>query len=136
MFLLLGNPPFRQQFLIQVTFSGLYHVLHGSISPTNGIGPDELKIRELLERLSSVGKPMAKDSISANHLPEEPDIQEIILATNPTLEGEATAMYLYRLLAPMGFRITRIARGLPTGAELEYADDATLVNAFQGRQEL
>lgn len=118
------------------TFSGLYHVLHGSISPTNGIGPDELKIRELLERLSSVGKPMAKDSISANHLPEEPDIQEIILATNPTLEGEATAMYLYRLLAPMGFRITRIAKGLPTGAELEYADDATLVNAFQGRQEL
>ena len=118
------------------SFSGLYHVLHGSISPANGIGPQELKIQELLKRLSHYDKPQAEDPIKVIAESSETEIIEIILATNPTLEGEATAMYLHRLLSPMGFRITRIARGLPTGAELEYADDATLVKAFQGRQEL
>ncbi|GBD11176.1 Recombination protein RecR [bacterium HR23] len=97
-------------------YKGLYHVLHGALSPLEGIGPEDLKIRELLERL--------KDS----------RVQEVILATNPTLEGEATAMYLHRLLAPLGIRITRLARGLPIGAEVEYADALTLQRAFEGRQ--
>ena len=118
------------------SFSGLYHVLHGSISPANGIGPQELKIQELLNRLSYSKNPEVENSIKTAEGSHETKFDEIILATNPTLEGEATAMYLHRLLSPMGIRITRIARGLPTGAELEYADDATLVKAFQGRQEL
>ncbi|MDY6907836.1 MAG: recombination mediator RecR [Chloroflexota bacterium] len=99
-------------------FRGLYHVLHGVISPMEGIGPDDLKIRELLERL------------------KDETVTEVILATNPNLEGEATAMYLHRLLAPLGIRITRLARGLPFGADLEYADEATLTRALEGRQEL
>ena len=119
-----------------LSFSGLYHVLHGSISPTNGIGPQELKIQELLTRLSPYEKPKRDNLVEVDTGSQGKQIIEIILATNPTLEGEATAMYLHHLLSPMGFRITRIARGLPTGAELEYADDATLINAFQGRQEL
>jgi recombination protein RecR len=119
-----------------LSFSGLYHVLHGSISPTNGIGPQELKIQELLTRLSPYEKPKRDNLVEVDTGSQGKQIIEIILATNPTLEGEATAIYLHHLLSPMGFRITRIARGLPTGAELEYADDATLINAFQGRQEL
>lgn len=99
-------------------YSGLYHVLHGVISPMEGIGPDDLKIRELLQRL------------------EGSVVEEVILATNPNLEGEATAMYLHRLLAPLGVRVTRLARGLPYGADLEYADEATLTRALQGRQEI
>jgi recombination protein RecR len=99
-------------------YQGLYHVLHGVISPMEGIGPDDLKIRELLERLKS-GK-----------------VEEVILATNPNLEGEATAMYLQRLLSPLGVRITSLARGLPVGGDLEYADEVTLSRALEGRREV
>jgi recombination protein RecR len=97
-------------------FRGRYHVLGGAISPIEGIGPDDLRIRELLSRL-------------------EPDaIREVILATNPNIEGEATAMYLARLLNPLGVRVTRIASGLPVGGDLEYADEVTLGRAFAGRR--
>ena len=98
-------------------YNGLYHVLHGAISPMNGIGPEELRLRELLDRL--------KDG----------SVQELVLATNPNLEGEATAMYIHRLVSPLISRITRLARGLPVGGDLEYADEVTLTRAFQGRQE-
>lgn len=96
-------------------FEGKYHVLHGTISPSNSITPDMLKIRELVER-------MAND-----------DIQEVILATNPTIDGEATAMYIARLLKPFNIKITRIARGLPMGSDIEYADEITLVKALENR---
>jgi len=99
-------------------YKGLYHVLHGVIAPTDGIGPDELKVKELISRLN-------------NGL-----VTEIILATNPNLEGEATAMYIQRLVAPLGIRVTRLARGLPYGGDLEYADDVTLSRALEGRQEM
>lgn len=99
-------------------YKGLYHVLYGVIAPGDGVGPDELKIKELLSRLN--------DGV----------VTEVILATNPNLEGEATAMYLQRLIAPLGTRITRLARGLPYGADLEYADDVTLSRALEGRQEM
>lgn len=98
-------------------FRGLYHVLHGVISPINGVGAEDLKIRELLARL------------------REGDVKEVILATNPTLEGEATAMYIRRLIAPLGVKVTHLARGLPQGGDVEYADETTLSRAFQGRQE-
>ena len=98
-------------------YKGLYHVLHGAISPINGISAEDLKIRELLERL--------KDNT----------VKEIILATNPNLEGEATAMYVQKLVSPLVERITRLARGLPVGGDLEYADQVTLTRAFEGRQE-
>lgn len=98
-------------------FNGLYHVLHGAISPLDNIGPEELHIREILPRL--------KDGM----------IKEIILATNPTMEGEATAMYIDRLISPLGIKITRIARGLPVGGDLEYADETTLTRALEGRKE-
>jgi len=101
------------------SYKGLYHVLHGVISPMDGIGPDELKVRELLARLKSPA-----------------EVREVIMATNPNLEGEATAMYLTRLIAPLGIRVTRLARGLPVGADLEYADDVTLTRALEGRQEV
>lgn len=100
------------------SFKGLYHVLHGAISPMDGIGPEDLKISELLARLRSAA------------------VREVILATNPNLEGEATAMYLSRLLTPLGVRVTRLARGLPAGGDLEYADDVTLTRALEGRQEM
>ncbi|CAN5761763.1 recombination mediator RecR [soil metagenome] len=99
-------------------FRGRYHVLQGAISPIEGIGPDQLKVRELLARLG----------------PEE--ISEVILCTNPNIEGEATAMYLARLLAPLGVRVTRIASGLPVGGDLEYADELTLGRALEGRREM
>lgn len=99
-------------------YRGLYHVLHGAISPVEGIGPDELRIQELVARLKN-----------------QP-VQEVLLATNPNLEGEATAMYLARLLQPLGVRITRLARGLPVGGDLEYADVITLSRALQGRREM
>lgn len=99
-------------------FSGLYHVLHGAISPMDGVGPDDLRIRELLNRL------------------QRRQVDEIILATNPNLEGEATAMYLARLLVPLGVKVTRLARGLPVGGDLEYADEITLTRALQGRREM
>ena len=98
-------------------YTGVYHVLHGVISPADGIGPDDLKLKELLLRI------------------QNSDINEIILATNPNLEGEATAMYIQRLIAPMGIRVTRLARGLPAGGDLEYADEITLTRALEGRQE-
>ncbi len=101
-------------------FRGLYHVLHGVISPSDGVGPEDLKIGELLSRLRDV----------------ETEVAEIIVATNPNLEGEATAMYLARLLRPLGIHVTRLARGLPAGADLEYADDVTLGRALEFRQEV
>ena len=99
-------------------FRGIYHVLHGSISPMNGIGPEDIKIKELLARLQD-GK-----------------VKEIILATNPRVEGEATAMYLSKLSKPLGIKVTRIARGIPIGGDLEYTDEITLTQALEGRREL
>jgi recombination protein RecR len=99
-------------------FHGLYHVLHGVISPMDGIGPDDLKVRELLDRLRGGA------------------VHEVIMATNPNLEGEATSMYISRLLTPMGIRVTRLARGLPMGSDLEYADDVTLSRALENRQDV
>jgi recombination protein RecR len=104
-------------------YRGRYHVLHGAISPIDGIGPDRLKIRELLERV---------DELAAEGRP----VAEVILATNPTLEGEATAMYLNERLEGRVGSVTRIARGLPVGGDLEYADDVTLIRALQGRRAL
>jgi recombination protein RecR len=99
-------------------YDGLYHVLHGAISPMEGIGPEDLKIAELVQRLR--GRPA----------------EEIILATNPNLEGESTAMYVSRQLAPLGVRVTRLAHGLPMGGDLEYADEVTLTRALEGRREM
>ena len=99
-------------------YSGLYHVLHGTLSPMDGVGPEDIRIRELLDRLSSE------------------QITEVILATNPDVEGEATASYLARLLKPMGVRCTRIAHGVPVGGDLEYTDEVTLQKALEGRREL
>ena len=99
-------------------YFGLYHVLHGVISPVNGIGADDLKLKELLERL------------------RDGTVEELILATNPNLEGEATSMYIQRLISPLGITVTRLARGLSAGADLEYADDTTLTQALQGRSEV
>ncbi len=99
-------------------YRGLYHVLHGALAPVEGIGPDELRINELLARVKGG------------------EVREVLLATNPNLEGEATAMYLARVLQPHGVRITRLARGLPVGGDLEYADAITLSRALQGRQEM
>ena len=98
-------------------YNGLYHVLHGAISPTEGVGADDVRIKELMERLQGSS------------------VNEVILATNPNLEGEQTAMYLNKLISPLGIRVTRLARGLPFGTELEYADDVTLTRAIEGRQE-
>lgn len=99
-------------------YRGKYHVLHGALNPIEGVGPDQLKVRELLARL------------------EPEDIQEVILCTNPNLEGEATAMYLARLVRPLGVKVTRIASGLPVGGDLEYADELTLGRALEGRHEV
>ena len=100
------------------TFRGLYHVLHGVISPINGIGPDQLKLKELFNRL------------------ERPEVVEMVVATNPTLEGEATAMYIRRHQGREDLKVTHLARGLPVGGSLEYSDETTLARAFQGRQEI
>lgn len=99
-------------------YKGLYHVLHGAISPMLGIGPDDIKIKELLKRISST------------------DINEVILATNPNIEGEATAMYISKLLKPAGIKTTRIAHGVPVGGDLEYIDEVTLSKALEGRREI
>lgn len=99
-------------------YKGTYHVLHGVISPMNSIGPEDITIKELLSRISD-GK-----------------VQEVIMATNPTVEGEATAMYISRLLKPMGIKVSRLAYGVPVGAELEYADEVTLTRALEGRRTL
>jgi len=100
------------------TYKGLYHVLHGAISPVDGIGPEELRIRELLSRV------------------DREKIGEVLLATNPNLEGGATAMYVHSLLRPLGVRVTRLAYGLPVGGDLEYADEVTLTRALEGRREM
>ena len=99
-------------------FKGVYHVLHGTISPMNGIGPEDIKIKELLNRIGSG------------------DIKEIIIATNPRVEGEATAIYLSKIIKPLGIKVTRIAHGIPVGGDLEYTDEITLSKALEGRREL
>ena len=99
-------------------YGGLYHVLHGVISPMNHVGPDELRIQQLVERVAAGG------------------IEEVIMATNPDTEGETTAMYLSRLLKPFGVKTTRLAYGIPVGSHLEFADDATLMRALEGRREI
>ena len=99
-------------------FKGVYHVLHGSISPMNGVGPDDIKIKELLSRLMNG------------------EVKEIILATNPRVEGEATAMYISKLVKPLGVKVTRIAHGIPVGGDLEYTDEVTLGKALEGRVQL
>ena len=99
-------------------YDGVYHVLHGVISPLNHVGPDDLKIRELLARIAEGG------------------VEEVIMATNPDTEGEATAMYLSRLLRPIGVKVTRLAYGIPVGSQLEYADEVTLLRALEGRREM
>ena len=99
-------------------FTGVYHVLHGSISPMNGIGPNDIKIKELMSRIGKT------------------EIKEIILATNPRVEGEATAMYISKLVKPFGIKTTRIARGIPIGGDLEYTDEITLTKALEGRNEI
>jgi recombination protein RecR len=104
-------------------FHGLYHVLHGAISPIEGIGPEDLRIRELLDRLRS-----SHDGSSS--------IVEVIVATNPNIEGDATAMYLGRLLSPLGIKVTRLASGMPVGGDLEYADEVTLGRALLGRRRI
>ena len=98
--------------------SGMYHILHGTISPMNGIGPDDIKIKELLSRLM------------------DGSVKELILATNPRVEGEATSMYISKLVKPMGVKVTRIARGIPVGGDLEYTDEVTLMKALEGRSEM
>ncbi len=98
-------------------YNGLYHVLHGALSPMDGISPDDLKINELLLRLNN-------------------DVKEIIMATNPTVSGTATAVYLSKLISPMGIKVTRIAHGIPVGGDLEYADEITLIKALEGRQSM
>jgi recombination protein RecR len=100
------------------TFSGVYHVLHGSISPLRGVGPEQLRIKGLLERI------------------EKGELRELILATNPTIEGEATAVYLSRLLKPLGLKVTRIAMGIPVGSDLDYADEVTMSKSLENRREM
>ena len=99
-------------------FKGVYHVLHGTISPMNGIGPEDIKIKELLNKIG------------------ENDIKEIIIATNPRVEGEATAIYLSKIIKPIGIKVTRIAHGIPVGGDLEYTDEITLMKALEGRREI
>jgi recombination protein RecR len=99
-------------------FNGLYHVLHGSLSPLRGIGPEQLKIKNLIERIGAGG------------------VKEIILATNPTVEGEATAVYLSKLIKPLGLKVTRIGMGVPVGSDIEFADEVTMWKALEGRREL
>ena len=99
-------------------FKGLYHVLHGVISPMDGVGPEDIRIKELLERI------------------QDGSVKEVIVATNPNIEGEATAMYISKLLKPLGIKITRIAHGIPVGGDLEYADEITLSKALEGRREI
>lgn len=99
-------------------FKGVYHVLHGVISPMDGIGPEDLKMKELLARIAGG------------------EVSEVIMATNPTIEGEATAMYIAKLLHPLGVKVTRIAHGIPVGGDLEYADEVTLTRALEGRREI
>jgi len=98
-------------------YTGLYHVLHGTISPMDGIGPEQLRVKQLLTRVANE------------------DVEEVIMATNPTVEGEATAMYISRIVKPLGIKVTRLAYGIPVGGDLEYADEVTLTRAMEGRRE-
>ena len=98
-------------------FNGVYHVLHGTISPMHGRGPEDIKLRELITRING-------------------EVQEVIVATNPNIEGEATAMYISKILKPLGVKVTRIAHGIPVGGDLEYADEVTLSKALEGRKEI
>ncbi len=116
-------------------YRGVYHVLHGKISPMEGVGPDDLKIGELLRRLNTGGDSDNAGSDSVDSADDTP-VKELLLATNPNLEGEATAMYIARLTKPLGVRVTRLARGLPVGGDLEYADEITLGRALEGRSEM
>jgi recombination protein RecR len=100
-------------------FAGVYHVLHGALAPLDGIGPDDLKVKELLARLNGAG-----------------DVREVIIATNATVEGEATALYLAKMMKPLGIKVSRLARGLPAGGDLEYSDSATLQSALSNRRDL
>ena len=99
-------------------YKGVYHVLHGTISPMNGIGPEDIKIKELLNRL------------------QNNEVKEVIIATNPRVEGEATSIYLSKLIKPLGIKVTRIAHGIPVGGDLEYTDEITLMKAMEGRREI
>ncbi|MBQ3114909.1 MAG: recombination protein RecR [Clostridia bacterium] len=110
----------KDALLIEKTheYHGLYHILHGAISPMDGIGPNDIKIKELLNRLNNT------------------EVKEIIMATNPNIEGEATAMYIAKLVKPLGIKVTRIANGVPVGGDLEYADEITLTKAIEGRREM
>ena len=110
----------KDALLIEKTheYHGMYHILHGAISPMDGIGPSDIKIKELLTRLNGS------------------DVKEIIMATNPNIEGEATAMYIAKLVKPLGIKVTRIANGVPVGGDLEYADEITLTKAIEGRREM
>lgn len=110
----------KDALLIEKTheYHGLYHILHGAISPMDGIGPNDIKIKELLNRLNGT------------------EVKEIIMATNPNIEGEATAMYIAKLVKPLGIKVTRIANGVPVGGDLEYADEITLTKAIEGRREM
>jgi recombination protein RecR len=101
------------------SFGGLYHVLHGALAPLDGIGPDDIRVKELVTRLGG-----------------EPPVAEVVIATNATVEGEATALYLAHLIKPLGIKVTRLARGLPVGGDLEYSDSATLTSALSGRREI
>ena len=103
---------------LHIGIQGVYHVLHGALSPLEGVGPDDLRIKELLTRLYDT------------------NVKEIIMATNPNVEGEATAMYIAKLLKPSGIKVTRIAHGLPIGGDLEYADEVTLAKAMENRREI
>ncbi|MBQ2754305.1 MAG: recombination protein RecR, partial [Clostridia bacterium] len=110
----------KDALLIEKTheYHGMYHILHGAISPMDGIGPSDIKIKELLTRLNNS------------------EVKEIIMATNPNIEGEATAMYIAKLVKPLGIKVTRIANGVPVGGDLEYADEITLTKAIEGRREM
>ena len=125
------------------SFRGVYHVLGGSLSPLDGRGPEDLRMRELLDRLNGHAAVAAERAgtgpfeVARSERPEErPAIREVILATNPTVNGEATALYLQRLLMPLGVKVTRIARGVPVGSDLEYSDQVTLARALEGRKEM
>lgn len=114
-------------------YAGVYHVLHGAISPVEGVGPEDLKIGELLQRIQRADAGGADPALGDV---QTTPVREILLATNPNLEGEATAMYIARLIKPLGIRVTRLARGLPVGGDLEYADEVTLGRALAGRSEM
>ena len=114
-------------------FHGLYHILQGTISPIDGIGPDQLRISELLQRVVNNTLPEIESDLEKTEFDLTASVNEVIIATNPTVEGDATGMYIARLIEPFGVKVTKLASGLPVGGDLEYADDITLARAFEGR---